>query len=174
MYMLPIVWLFTVILARICSTYDSRNSRGKYVILKNKFLAKILIDKEGFWAKGRYTLQKDRNKMSIVGLAFYLCNLFIIVLTIVLMLLPQIPCAPFEIDTTKIYVYTDTVNTKIPVILTMILLCAEIFWLSISLFCYVKKVEQKWIKILIYVVSIFIFIICSVEIIEMVFELSKW
>ena len=118
MYMLPIALIFTIIFARIGTTYDSRNSRGKYITIKNKALAKLLIEKEHFLDKGKCTLQKDRNKMSIIGLIFYLCNLFIIILTLILLLLPQIPCEPFEIDATKIYLFADTINTKIRVLHT--------------------------------------------------------
>ena len=80
MYMFPLLLFFTVIFARLSTTYDSRNSKGKYIVIKNRTLAKALIEKENFYYKGRHTLQKDRNKMSVIGLAFYLCNVFVVVL----------------------------------------------------------------------------------------------
>lgn len=174
MQMLPIAFIFTIIFARICTTYDSRSSRGKYITIKNKTLAKLLIEKEHFLDKGEYTLQKDRNKMSIIGLTFYLCNLFIIILTLILLLLPQIPCAPFEIDATKMYLFANTINSKLSIVLTMILLCAEFLYFAIMLFRCIKNVEQKWLKILIFVISIIIGLDCGAVIIEMFFELLKW
>lgn len=171
MYSLPIALIFTIILARICTTYDSRSSRGRYITVKNKALAKLLIEKELFFDRGKYTLQKDQNKMSVIGLIFYLCNLFIIILTLILLLLPPIPCTPFEIDTTKVYLFADTINVKIPIILTMILLCAEFLCFAIMLLRSIKNVEQKWIKALLFIVSIMMEFVCGAVIIEMLFAL---
>ena len=174
MYMLPIALIFSIVFARICTTYDSRSSRGKYITIKNKTLAKLLIEKEHFLDKGKCTLQKDRNKMSIIGLIFYLCNLFIIILTLILLLLPKIPCEPFEIDATKMYLFADTINTKIPICFTMMLLCSEFFYFAIMMFRYIKNVEQKWIKALIFIGSIIVKFACGAVIIEMIFALLKW
>ena len=80
--MLPILLFFILVFARISTCYDSRISKCKYITVKNNTLAKILIEKESFFDKGKYTLKKDRNKMSIVGLSFYLCLIFIVVLTL--------------------------------------------------------------------------------------------
>lgn len=173
MYMLPIALIFTIFFARISTTYDSRNSKGKYITIKRNTLAKVLIEKECFLDR-KYTLQKDRNKMAVIGLIFYLCNLSIIILTLILLILPQIPCEPFEIDATKMYLFADTINSKIPIILTMILLCAEFLYFAIMLFSNIKKVEQKWIKTLIFLSSIIIGLVSGAVIIEMFFELLKW
>jgi hypothetical protein len=37
--MLPVALIFTIIFARISTTYDSRNSRGKYITIKSDALA---------------------------------------------------------------------------------------------------------------------------------------
>ena len=174
MYMLPILLFFILVFARISTCYDSRISKCKYITVKNNTLAKILIEKESFFDKGKYTLKKDRNKMSIVGLSFYLCLIFIVVLTLFFCLLPKIPCEPFEFDATKMYLYADTLNQKIPVILSIILLCSEILYFTVSLFQYKKKIEQKWIKTLVVVSSIIIGLVSGAVIVEMFFELLKW
>ena len=174
MYMLPIALIFSIVFARICTTYDSRSSRGKYITIKNKTLAKLLIEKEHFLDKGKCTLQKDRNKMSIIGLIFYLCNLFIIILTLILLLLPQIPCEPFEFDASKMYLYADTLNQKIPIILSIILLCSEMLYFTVLLFRCKKEIEQKWIKTLVYVSSLLMGLVSLIVILEMIFELLKW
>ena len=168
------ILILTIIFARICTIYDSRSSKGKYITIKNKTLAKLLIENEHFFYKGKKTLQKDRNKMSIIGLIFYLCNLFIIILSVILSFLPKISCKPFEIDTNKLYFFADTINLKIPICFTMILLCAEFLYFGIALFRDIKKVEQKWIKWLIFVSSIIIGLVCGAVIIEMFFELFRW
>ena len=46
MYMLPILFFFIFILTKIIAPYDSRFSEGKYVAVKNKKAAKLLIDKK--------------------------------------------------------------------------------------------------------------------------------
>ena len=56
----------------------------------------------------------------------------------------------------------------------MILLCAEFLCFGITLFRDIKKVEQKWIKWLIFVSSIIIGLVCGAVIIEMFFELFRW
>ena len=173
MYMIPIVLVFTIFLARMSTTYDSSNKREKYITIKNNTLAKILIERESFSNGGKTHLKKDQNKMSVVGLAFYLCNLFIIILTFILLILPPIPCMPFEIDATKVYLYADTLNQKIPIIFTMVLLCVEFLYFAIILIRYIKKVEQKWGKTLIIICLTILFLSCATVIVEMLFELFK-
>ena len=174
MYMLPILLFFILVFARISACYDSRISKGKYITVKNNRLAKILIEKESFFDKGKYTLKKDRNKMSVVGLTFYLCTIFIIVLILVFLLLPKIPCKPFEFDATKMYLYADALNQKIPIILSIILLCSEFIYFAVLLFQYKRELKQKWIKILVCVSSLLMGFVSSIVILEMLFELLKW
>lgn len=174
MYMLPIQLLIVLLFARMSSSYDSRISKGKYVIINNKTLAKLLIANEHFLYKGKRTLKKDRNKLSVVGLIFYLCVVFIVVLTFILLLLPQIPCVPFELDSTKMYFYADTLNEKIPIIFSIILMCAEFIYFAVLLFKFRKEIEQKWIKILSCACSLIMGLVCFIVILEMIFELLKW
>ena len=147
MYMFPIQVLIVFLFARMLSCYDSRISKGKYVTINNKTLAKILIDNEHFFYRGKRTLKKDRNKLSIVGMIFYLCVVFIVVLTFVFLLLPQIPCETFELDSTKMYLYADTLNEKVPIIFSIILMCVEIIYIAVLLFRFRKEIEQKGIRI---------------------------
>ena len=174
MFMLPILLFFILVFARMSTCYDSRISKCKYITVKNNTLAKILIEKESFFDKGKYTPQKDRNKMSIVGLIFYLCVIFIVALTLFFCLLPKIPCEPFEFDATKMYLYADTLNQKIPIILSIILLCSEFVYFTVSLFQYKKEIEQKWIRILVCVSTLLMGLVSLIVILEMLFELLKW
>lgn len=112
--------------------------------------------------------------MYVIGLTFYLCNIFIIALTLVFMLVPRIPCEPFVFDATKMYLYANMLNAKIPIIFTIIFLCVEFLYFAILLFRYRKEIEQKWIKILDFVVSGIICLDCGAVIVEMIFELLKW
>ena len=56
----------------------------------------------------------------------------------------------------------------------MILLSSEFLFFATMLIRYIKKVEQKWIKALMFISSIFIGLFCGAVIIEMIFELLKW
>lgn len=172
--MLPIQLLMVFLFARMISCYDSRISKGKYVTINNKTLAKLLIDNEHFFYKGKRTLKKDRNKLSIVGLTFYLGVVFIVVVSFVFFLLPIIPCEPFELDTSKMYFYADTLNEKVPLILSIILMCAELIYTAVLLFKYRKEIEQKGIKIFCCVCSLIIGFASFYVILEMIFELLKW
>ena len=173
MYMFPIQLIFALIFARICSCYDSRISKGKYVTIKNNTLAKLLIDNEHFFYKGKRTLKKDRNKLSIAGMIFYLCVVFIVILTFIFLLLPQISCEPFELDSTKMYLYADTLNEKVPIIFPIILMCVEIIYIAVLLFQYRNEIAQKVIRIFTCVCSLFMGLVSFIVIIEMIFELLK-
>ena len=172
--MFPIQVLIVLLFARMLSCYDSRISKGKYVTINNKTLAKILIDNEHFFYRGKRTLKKDRNKLSVVGFIFYLCVVFIVVLTFVFFLLPQIPCEPFELDSTKMYLYADSLNEKIPIIFSIILMCAEIIYTAILLFRYRNEIAQKSIRIFTCVCSLFMGFVGFVFILGMIFELLEW
>lgn len=173
MYMFPIQVLIVLLFARIISCYDSRTSKGKYVTIKNNTLAKLLINNEHFFYKGKRTMKKDRNKLSIVGLILYLCVVFVVVLSVIFLFLPQIPCEPFELDSTKMYLYADTLNTKIPIIFSIILMCTEIIYIAVLLFQYRNEIAQKGIKIFTCVCSLFMGFVSFIVILEMIFELLK-
>ena len=138
-----------------------------------KELAKLLIEKATFWDKGRYSLKKDRNKMSVVGFVFYLSNILIILLTIIFLFIPDIPCKPLVIDATKIYLYADTLNAKIPIICAMVLLCSECLFFLIQLLKFIKGIHGRWVKILSVVISIFGIVVSGAVIIEMTIELFQ-
>ncbi len=173
MYILPILLFFLLVIARISACYDSRISKGKYITVKYNRLAIILIEKEHFLYKGKPTLKKDRNKMSVAGLIFYLCVIFIVLLILIFLLLPPIPCAPFSIDATKLYLFADTLNQKLPIIFSIMLLCSEFIYFAVLLFRYKKELKQKWIKVLVCLSSLLLGLISMIVIFEMFFELLK-
>ena len=152
MYMLPILFFFIFILTKIIAPYDSRFSEGKYVAVKNKKAAKLLIDKKSFYSRD-VTLQKDRNKMTVAGLIFYLCLAFVIILTAVLLIIPQIPCTPFEIDAAKLYLRADTLNGKIAIVSATVLLCSEFVYTALLVFKSRKTVEEKKTRVFLCIVA---------------------
>lgn len=161
------VWFLTWAFARISTRYDSRFNRGKYVVIRHEKWAKWLIETEGFWDKGRETLQKDRQKMALAGLLFYVSNVVLMLLTAVLWWIPDIPCTPIEWLT----VSSDTLNEKIPIIGTIVLMCAELWYLMIVLFQYRKEIEPKWIRWIGMVVAFAVMAVCGIAIVSMLWEL---
>lgn len=133
MYGLLIIIIFTLFFARICTSFDSRVDKGRFIKIKNEKLAKVLIEQMSFWER-RKVLKQDRNKMSFVGLVFYLSNALIVLITLIFLLIPEISCRPLEIEATDIYIYVDTWNTKVPLVCAGILLCSEMAYFILKIF----------------------------------------
>lgn len=74
----------------------------------------------------------------------------------------------------KMYLYADTLNQKVPIIISIILLCFEFIYFAVLLFQYKKYIEQKWIKILVHSSSLIMGFVSLIVILEMLFELFKW
>lgn len=174
MYMIGLVWIFLILFARMSSTYDSRTDKGKYIVIKNDKLARVLIEKHTELGRGRLPLKKDRKKMSIYGLILYVGTLFIILLTLILLVVPDIPCEPFEFDSTRLYLFADTLNAKIPIVLSLLLLCISMFRFVVLCLPSIKCVEYRWLKIFIYVLLSIAFLVCGGGIVGMIIELFRW
>lgn len=108
--MIILPWALTWFFARLASTYDSRIHKGKYIVIRNERIARLFIEKCIDFGRGRQTLKKDRNKMSLFGLIIYSGILFVILLSIILLIVPKVPCEPFLVDSEKLFIYADTVN----------------------------------------------------------------
>ncbi len=170
MKMFPIMMIFTLIIARTLTSYDSRTNKGKFIVINNSTLAKILIEKEDFYER-RKVQKKDRNKMSFMGFILYIANIVLILLTIILACAPKIPCEPYELDSAKMYLHADTWNMKIIIISSMILLCAEFICIAVSMFKENKRIEGKFAKVLVQATAIFLILISVAIIIVMLFDL---
>ena len=149
MYKIVFILIGTLLLARDISGYDSRYNSKKYFVLKNKEFAKILLPKSVGWQCSVKRLKSDFNKMTYIGATFYICNLLLI-LTIpaFLFLVPEIKVSPFEIDTRYLYILVDTLNQKLPVLLSLILLTMEIIFVFFNVIIQSKKQKSKGMIIL--------------------------
>lgn len=173
MGMFPLLVIFSLVMARPFTAYDSRMKKGSYVVIENEFLAKLLIDFEGVLTKKKVK-KCDRNKLNTIGLSFYIANFLIILIAIVMAAMPVIPCTPYEIDTEKLYLYLDTLNEKIPCCLVLILMGIEFMSCSSIIFNFAKEMdEHKWLKILIYVVCVVVATTSGALVIELFIELFK-
>ncbi len=163
--------VFDLIAARVLAPYDSRYDKGKYILIKNQKIAKILIDKQLFWER-RNVQKKDRNKMSISGCVLYIANFILIFVAIVLACTPKIPCVPFVLsDEESVYLYADTLNEKIVAICSIIVLCMTFIGIAVSLFKENKLIDSKTARILVYATAIFLILISVAIIIVMLFDL---
>ena len=130
MFMIVFIIFGTLIFAREISGYDIKYNNRKYFVLQNKVISKILLSKSvGTQRRSRLRCKTDFNKMTYVGAVFYLCNLLLVLsISISLFLLPEIKTQPYELDTRYIYIWVDTINEELPVLLSLILLAVEIIF----------------------------------------------
>ena len=63
MVMMYILFLFTLIFIRCFAGYDSRRQKGKYIVIKNEILSRLLLDKMMMLEKS-YRLKK-RQKQNV-------------------------------------------------------------------------------------------------------------
>ena len=144
MYMIVFILIGTLLFARDISGYDGKYNKGKYFVLQNKEIAKILLPKSSGFQRGVKRSKTDFNKMTYSGATFYICNLLLI-LTIpaFLFLVPEIKVSPFEIDTRYLYILVDTLNQKLPVLFAFVLLTIEIIFEFINVISQSKKQNKK-------------------------------
>ena len=137
-----------VVIIRGVAGYDSRFRKGKYFTIKNAVLSKILLDNTSFYTRN-VRPKRDRNKMSVPGAYLYSALLAVLVINLVLLLIPDIPCESWVIDTDKFFLFTSTLNDKISAI-SILLLFLSIFVCIFPALAYsVKEASPVWVKILI-------------------------
>ena len=140
--------IFCILFIRCFAGYDSRFEKGKYICIKQPVLRVILIDSESFFERTQRR-KNDRDKMSVVGLWFYIVAALVIFINIVFLLVDQMPIEPWAIPSTK-FNAIDTLNEKISVISVWLLLCAVMGYMITQCARSVKTIEQKWLRIFIY------------------------
>lgn len=151
--------VFSLIVARTLTPYDSRYDKGKYILIKNQKIAKILIEKQLFWER-RNVQKKDRNKMSITGFVLYIANFVLIFVAIILACSPKIPCVPFVLsDEETVYLYADTLNEKIVAIGSIVVLGMTFIGITISLFKENSFIDSKIARALVYAAAVFMILL---------------
>ena len=169
MYMIVFILIGTLLFARDISGYDSRYNIGKYFVLQNKKIAKILLPKSTGFQRGLKRSKADFNKMTYSGAIFYFFNLLVILsIPIFLFLVPEIQVQPFEIDSRYIYIFADTLNQKLPIIFTFILLTAEVIVVFINVIIQARKQNKNWLIILSLILIILIALFGLLQIEELI------
>ncbi len=151
--MIMMYFLFApcLIICRFFAGYDSRYQNGRYIVINNPKLRRLLIDETSFFER-RKRHKNDINKMTVLGLILYIYSLVTLVLSILLhIIVPPIPVEPWEIETDRLFVYADTLNEKIVAICIWLFFLSVIACMAFLMSKYIKKAKQKWIKILTYV-----------------------
>jgi hypothetical protein len=80
-------------------------------------------------------------------------------------LVPEIQVSPFEFEVRYLYIFVDTLNTKLPVLFSLILLAVEIIFVFINEILLALKQKKKFLIILsiVLLVIIFLFGLLQVE-----------
>lgn len=170
-----LLFILCILCIRSLAGYDSRFQNGRYIVIKNKILSRILLDSEIFYGRTK-RLKNDRNKMSVRGLVYYGAACFVLVLNIILYIMPDVPCTPWTIYASRFFLYTDTINEKISAILIFdlfLLVLFEFFFVIIRRF---DDIEERWLKIFSAVVSmigILLIIVCMIFLVDELLTLMR-
>ena len=152
MVMMYVLFLLSVIFIRVFAGYDSRKEKGKYIVIKSRILSTLLLD-EMVMLEKTDRLKKDRNKMSVVGLIYYLAALIVLLLSIIFAFIPAIPCEPWAFESAKFILFADSLNDKIVTVAITLLLSAVWDYIAVSIVKMTKDTKPTWLKIFIWITA---------------------
>lgn len=170
MVMMYVLFLLSVIFIRVFAGYDSRKEKGKYIVIKSRILSTLLLDEMDMLEKTD-RLKKDRNKMSIVGLIYYLVALVVLIISIVFALIPNIPCEPWAFESAKFVLFADSVNDKIVTVAITLLLAAVFSYLAVSIVKFTKDTKPTWLRIFIWITACLMILISCFLCVYMIVDL---
>lgn len=153
MIMVYLLFAMSIFMIRILAGYDSRYQSGKFLYVKNKALSKILLDSMSIYSRTK-RLKKDKNKMSICGIPFYVAAAAVLLINLVFLFVADIPIEPWGIETSKFIVYATTLNDKIFAISILLLLMSIIGYIAVTIIHSTKETKPKWIKIFVWIVAV--------------------
>lgn len=155
MYMFPFLLFIIFIGARMNTTYHPHLLFKKYVIIKNQTLAKLLIGQSDPVNSRAKNAKSNRNKLSYAGIVFYISFLFLVILSIVMFLIPDIPVESFTFDSKTMFLTGSTLNAKLPTVLAFALMFAEIafHFINTSKYAVEKTSAKRFIQVLYYLFS---------------------
>lgn len=158
MAMIYLLFVMSIFFIRILAGYDSRYQTGKYIFIKNTVLGVVMLDGMSIYGRTK-RLKKDKNKMSICGIPFYLGVGLVLITNIIFSLITDLPTEPWKIETNKLLVYANTLNDKISAIAILMLFASVIGYTAISIIRSTKETKPKWIKVFVRVVASLMFVV---------------
>ena len=160
MYMYPILLILILFGARINTAYNPNLLFKKYIAIHNTTVAKILISQSDVTSRTK-NKKSDRYKLLLSGIVFYCLEGLLIILSLFLIcLVSPISIEYFEIDTRFLFLSASTLNEKIIITLSMLLLETEItFYIINTIKCNLNKVKSSKAIIGIYIFIVTIFLI---------------
>ena len=134
-----VLFFSTLLLAKMNTSYDDDLLFKKYVTIKNPTLAKILINQQKIqvikYSRTKNT-KANRKKLLIPGLIFYILSIILMIFSIILRYcIHPIYITNYEVSS-KYNLIVDTLNEKVPIILSVALIYLELFVYSINTFQY--------------------------------------
>ena len=160
----------SIFMIRILAGYDSRYQNGKYLSVKNTVLSKILLDSMSIYSRTK-RLKKDKNKISICGIPFYVAAVFVLLINLVFLFITDIPIEPWGIGTSKFIVYAKTFNDKISAISILLLLMSIIAYIAVTIIHSTKETKPKWIKVFTWMVAVIMILTAVLSSIYFLIEL---
>lgn len=158
MYMYPFFILFVFLMARANSAYHPHLLFRRYVVIRNQTLSKLLIDQADPVKIRRKNTKSNRNKLSYSGIIFYGLSLLLCLFSLVMALIPDIPCDTFIFSSRYMYLTGSSLNQKLPFVFSLILLFAEgaFYFINTSKYAVETTTAKKFTRVL-YILFIIFF-----------------
>ena len=138
--------VFDWILIRMISPYNPNKPDSAYVIIPNKTLAKLLIEAHNPYLK--YVKVKDRQKLWLPAFIAYLLLAAVLFASLVLVLLPPMPCETVEILVGRhgATISVSTYNEKVPLLLVMLFCIVEFLCILIPCFVLLLRTKKETVR----------------------------
>ena len=125
MYIYPLMLIPLFFLARALSVYHPHLLWKKYMVIRKTAVAKIFISQSDPVNPNAKNTTENRNKMTYLGLVFYILLLLWAGFTVFMQCIAPISCEPFIWDSRILYVMANTLNMVLPFLVSVALLFAE-------------------------------------------------
>lgn len=144
-----LVFALSLFFIRFLAGYDGRYQTGRACRVKNPFFASLLLDRRSFFERTDRP-RRDRDKISIAGISFWVAAALVLLAKALFWLLPDAPLSPAQTD--GFFSYATTRGAKISAIAVFLLHLACLGYMLFVSLRWARKIEQKWLKISVYIV----------------------
>ena len=145
MLMIYLLLALSLVFIRISAGYDSRYQKGKYFSIKNSVFARIILGSTSIFSKTKRR-KGDRNKITVCGVCLYFALAAVVIVNVLFLIIPDIPCEQWMIDTSRFIVFANTLNDKVSAISILLLFLATVACIALACISEAKVIKQKWLK----------------------------